>query len=142
MPKAMLEPATFLSRKSIYGYQAEVQAWKNLLIDALVTFDMLTEQGNFIHPIHQAQINNQAYYQYVSDLALKALQVWTLREPSAFFHNLIQQSWELFTDFLACVNEAVEQKVDKGPTREMLIKQLVWEVLNAPTRRAIRVVHK
>ncbi|KAL6087972.1 hypothetical protein STEG23_022832, partial [Scotinomys teguina] len=38
---------------------------------------------------------------------------------------------ELFTDFLAHVNETVERRVNSGPTRDILIKQLTWEELSA-----------
>lgn len=42
---------------------------------------------------------------------------------------LLQKSYSMvkehFTDFLAHVNEMEEQRVDPGPTKEMLIKQLV-----------------
>lgn len=48
-----------------------------------------------------------------------------VQDPSADFHNLIQQPGQLFTDFLAHVNEAVEWKVDTDRTREMSIKKLV-----------------
>lgn len=41
--------------------------------------------------------------------------------PSPYFRNLFQQPEELLTDFLACVSEAVEWRVDPGPTREMLV---------------------
>lgn len=77
--KAVLELADFLGWKLTYGgYQAEEsQAWTNLRINIPVTLDMLTEQGTFVHPVHQAQIGHQAYYQLFSDLAFKALKACT-----------------------------------------------------------------
>ncbi|XP_026644876.1 polyhomeotic-like protein 1 [Microtus ochrogaster] len=81
----------------------------------------------------QAQIGHQAYYQQVSYLAFNDLKVCTAWDPSAYFHNLIQQPGQRFTNFFVHLNKAGEWRVGPGPTREMLIKQLVWEVLNTPT---------
>lgn len=37
-------------------------------------------------------------------------------------------------DFLTRTTEAVEGRVDSGPTQDMLFKQLAWEGLNVSTR--------
>lgn len=58
-----------------------------------------------------------------------------------YFCNLTQQPGELFTDFLTHVNDAVVWRVDLGPTREILVKQLVWEWLNASTHNTLSAVH-
>lgn len=113
----------------------------NLLINILVTLDMLTVWGNFVHLIRHAQIGQQAYYQQISDLAFKALKACTPWDPSSYFHSLTQQSEDLFIDMFAHVNEVLEQRVDQGPTGEMSIKQLVWEGLNAPACNVVTVVH-
>lgn len=39
------------------------------------------------------------------------------------------------------VNEAVERRVDLDSTKEMLMKQLVWEGLDAPTCDVVAVIH-
>lgn len=52
------------------------------------------------------------------------LKVCTPHNPSAYFCNFVQQSGELFTNFLTRVTEAVEHWVDPGPTWEVLNKQL------------------
>lgn len=70
------------------------------------------------------------------NLAFKALKSCT-HNPSVYFCNLVQQSGESFTDFLARVTMSVEQRIHLGPTREMLIKQLTWEGLNAPTHNVV-----
>lgn len=58
---------------------------------------------------------------------------------------LLQKSYSMvrehFTDFLAHVNEMEEQKVDPGPTKEMLIKQLVWERINVLNHNVVTLVH-
>lgn len=46
------------------------------------------------------------------------------QDTSAYFNNLIQQAGEVFTNFLAHVNDAVKHRVNAGPTGDMLIKQL------------------
>lgn len=79
----------------------------------------------FVNPIHLAQIGQQAYYQQVADHAVKALKAMHVQDPSAGFHNLIQQPGQLFTDFVAHVNKAVDWKVHTDRTREMSIKKLV-----------------
>lgn len=73
-------------------------------------------------------------------MAFKVLKTYTPWDQSAYFYNLIQQSRVLFTDFLTKVKEAVEQRVDPGPKREMLIKQLIWEGLNLPTNNSVAVI--
>lgn len=55
--------------------------------------------------------------------------------------NLFQQPGKHFAEFLTCVNAAWEQRTDPVPDREMLIKQLIWEGLIAPTCNAVPVVH-
>ena len=52
----------------------------------------------------------------MADLSFKALKACTPRDLSAYFHNLVQQSGKSFTDFLMRVTEAVERRVDLGPT--------------------------
>ena len=47
---------------------------------------------------------------------------------------------KLFPDFLTPVNEAVEQRVDLGPIREMLVKQLFWDRHNPATDNAVAEV--
>ena len=54
--------------------------------------------------------------------------------------TLVQQSGESFMVFLFRVTEAVERPVDAGPSRDMLIKQLAWEGLNAPTHNAVAAI--
>lgn len=44
-------------------------------------------------------------------------------------------------DFLTRTTEAVEGRVDSGPTRDMPFKQLAWEGLNVSTRDAEVAVH-
>lgn len=53
----------------------------------------------------------------------------------------MQQPREFYMDFLPQVNEAGEWRGDSGPTREMWIKQLIWEGLNAPTWNVVAAVH-
>lgn len=63
--------------------------------------------------------------------------------PTGFFScfcNLFKQLGEIFTDLLTHVTEAVEQRVYLSPTKERLIKQLVWKGLNVPTCNAVAVV--
>lgn len=43
-------------------------------------------------------------------------------------------------DFLACANEAVEQRMYPGAIREN-VNQFVWEGLNAPIHNAVAVVY-
>ena len=46
-----------------------------------------------------------------------------------------------FPNLLTCVYEALELRVDPGCSREMLIKQLVWEGLNAHISNVVTVVY-
>lgn len=111
----------------------------NLIINIPVTLDMLNGWGNFVHLILQANILFQAYKQQVFDLAFKAEISW---DPSSFFGNLIQHPGKFFfPNFLTCVNEALELRIDPGCSSEMIIKQLVWEGLNAHISNVVRVVY-
>lgn len=76
---------------------------------------MLKGHGQYAHPVHQAQTGLNAYFQQVLDLALMALRASTPQNSSTYFCNFIQQPRELFPDYMAYVNEAVECRVDACP---------------------------
>ena len=62
------------------------------------------------------------------------------QDPFAYHLNLVQQSAESFMDFLPYVTEAVERWIYADPRRDMIIKQLAWEGLHAPTCNATAAV--
>lgn len=73
-------------------------------------------------------------------MAFLSLRSCTLFNSTVYIINLVQQAGETFTYFLALVTEAVERKVENGPTKDMPIEQLTWEGLNTIMHNSVAAV--
>lgn len=98
--KAVLDSTVFLNWHTAYEKQSETKAHLNIQYNIAISLDMLTGRGQYVSPMTQAQIGLHACFQQVSDLAFKALKSCTPRDPTAYFHNLIQQPGKMFFNFL------------------------------------------
>ena len=140
LPKAVLKPTAFLSWKPVYEDQTKInhegtstlmfQWFLACSLDEIILFIQSIRHRLAIKPI------TNRFLTWPSTI-LRYTPLGTLQLT---FIILFNSQGNFLLIFFVHLNKAGEWRVGPGPTREMLIKQLVWEMLNTPTCSVVIMV--